>query len=279
MNIILIIALVIAGAAAIWLFIGDKVRADMDKEISVAADAIPGVTREEAIAKAAAEAAAAEVKIAQEVERRALVEEQASIVRQLEGRLRDLEMAAIIAPLDPAIIKETEEVEARAAVERAELELRWKDALGRAEVAMVRAEEAAIVATGAYATAWAKVVYWTNQLAKNRRQNEVLLQIRANIAPEDLTLVLAKSFEAQALTLFENMERYKRELELARNRAATVRTEVVSAINSANLTIERVLTIIADIRLLGILLALAGRVDGIAKAIRTKLAELEARLG
>lgn len=54
--------------------------------------------------------------------------------------------------------------------------------------------------------------------------------------------------------------------------------EAVRAISHADDTAERVLTITADIRLLGILLALAGRLDSIARATREKLAELERKL-
>ena len=289
MNIVLIIAGVIAGIAAIYYFMSSRVRADMDKEIEEAADAIPGVTREEAIAEAAAEAAAEELKKAQEAERQALVAEQADIVRALETRLKSLESAAILQPTDPGIIKETEEAEARAEAERAELEKRWTEALNRAEVAMIRAEEAAIVASGAHLRAKRNIGIWELDVTQLERalveaerflaQEQVVGIGKRKIGEVWYTREEYEAFKRKRDILATTLATSRRSLEAARNAEIRTKTDAYSAISSANLAVERVLTIIADLRLLGILLALASRVDGIAKATRTKLAELEAKMG
>lgn len=283
MHIIVLVVIVILAGLALFFLLRSRARADVDAAIDERSEEYErqGIDEDEARAKAAYEEALEALRRAQDAERQAMVEEQAERVRALEERLRQLQTAAILQPLDPIIIRDTEEAEAQAIIERRELMRRWTLALTSAETELVKADEAATVATTAYQSAVRKVKYWEADI---KRLEEELTTIRIvspiyEPAPDiprtpEEALAIATRFH----TVTTQLETSKRSLEVARHTEMRTKTDAYNAISSANLCVERVLTIIADVRLLGILLTLANRVDGVAIATRTKLAVLEARL-
>ncbi len=242
------------------------------------------LTDEEAKAAAAEAVALEALRVAQQAEKIAKVEEQAEKVRLIEEELARQQARAILLA-DEEAARIAEELEAAARVARIELEKRWTLALTTAESQMKVTEEAAKVATTSYLTARYNV---ETQI----RIVELLESKLADAITELATHRVVLVFGAEVSTTLTEIHRlrdliayYKLNIPAAKDKLETLRhietrtkTDAAKAISHANDCVERVLTIIADIRLLGILLALAGRVDAIAKATREKVAELERKL-
>lgn len=272
MNILLIVALVIAGAAVIYYFIRKGPGEDLQAKGREYEE--KGFTPDEGKAKAAYDEALEALKRAQEAEDRALVQEQADIVRMLEERLKALQTSLILQPDDPALQREAEEAEARAIEDRRELERRWTEALTITERELAIANKDVAASTEAYESARAKVAYWENRVAMYKNfvmQAQRMLGI-VTIAE------LRRDWETKLALYRAYLKKYEGNVVAAKNTATAVRAELIGTVATANLVVEAALRTIADIRLLGILMALANRVDGIAKATRTKLRELEVRL-
>lgn len=275
--IMIIIAVIIAGAAGAYYLIVGKPKSPLEEKEDELKKSDPSLTDEEARALAAAELAAEALRIAQEAERQALLEEQAKKLRLLEEELAAAQARAILLATEEAA-REAAAIEAAARAERLEFERRSRQALSIVEAELVVIREAAVVAANAYVVAkgkadnlWGyvqtqqhsvarqqKVVnelgFWTTYWTRDREEKE--------LASRKTSLVYLQGQYSKAV-----------------DAAAITRTAAAKTVSDANDCIERALTLIADIRLAGILFALCGRVDSIAKATRTKVAELEAKLG
>lgn len=241
----------------------------------------PSLTEAEAIAEAAREAAEAALLAAQQAEWRAKVAEQAALVREQENILAGAQARAILEATAAAAAKAAQE-EAIAAATRAELERREAVALKDMETQMSTALNAAQVATAAAAAADNIALQWQN----------IVHTAQANIATAEgelYTLMQRPRLFGIKLpgeaALQQTIANYKVTLALAISRfndaemaATKTRGDAILAVSKADDCVERVLSTIGDIRVLGIVVALCDRVDSIAKATRVKIAELQAML-
>lgn len=236
----------------------------------------PNLSKDEAEALLAKEKADVALLAAQQAEADARIDEQARKVAEDEANLAALQAAAI-AKATEETKRAAEEAEVQARIDRIELERRWTQALDTAETSMLTAKSAAITTTTTYLTQQEKVTIWLKRIVIQKASVEYF-QTRFDTAPWYTPIWDKNKMEADltnARTILSSLQtRSVAEV----NKAANLRSTAVATIAKADSCIERVLTIIADIRLLGILLSLANRVDSIAQATRNKLTELEEKI-
>lgn len=227
----------------------------------------------EATAEAAEQVGAEALATGQQAEAIALIQEQAEKLRMMEETLAHIQQTGILTPTAETLAQ-AQAAEEATRLERIELERRWTEALNTAEVAMLRAKEAAVIAVGAYSTARGRA---NQQLALVESQQQAIKKIEAEMAgriSHMLRLKLYKERTGMGAVLNSLEAQYAK----AKDEATRCKTSAVGAVSHANDCVERALTITADLRLLGLLLTLAGRLDTIAYATRTKIKELEGRL-
>lgn len=194
---------------------------------------------------------------------------------ELEASLGSAQAKAIANPTDSEAKREAVIAETKTEQARAQLETRWQNALTEAVDQMDIAETAAIDATGAYQSALYRVNYWENERDKANEKIQALNKIQQGIVND---ASLSNKYLEVIMDWRRNWEYYVRKIKETQAITDRVRIEAVATITNANFCVERVLTITADLRLLGILLALASRTDQIARATRNKLEDLEIRL-
>lgn len=227
----------------------------------------------EARAEAAEEAAAAALARAQQAEAIALIQEQAEKLRMMEETLALIQQTGILTPTAETMAQAAE-AEEETRLQRIELERRWKEALGTAEVAMAGAKEAAVIAVDAYTGARVIANRWLTMMA---RPQERIKKIEAEMTGQ-ISHMLRLKLSKELTDNKRILEAWEAQYDKAKNEATRCKTSAVGAVSHANDCVERALTITADLRLLGLLLTLAGRLDTIAYATRTKIRELEGRL-
>ncbi len=246
----------------------------------------PTLTDEEATAAAAAALAAEALLAAQQTELQHLLDELAAAVERAENELAAAEGAAILNPEDVAAQEAAAQAEAQAEADRKELELQWTKSLNDAQAELVTAQKAAEVATGAYLSAKRNVGIWETALEQDEKRlidARIKFGVSVYIPPTEWWLSATDEERAALTRLMTNLEIFiipddKANIGKWRQIESRTSDHAIAAITAANLVVERVLTITADVRLLGILLSLARRTDTLAIATRTKLAELQARI-
>lgn len=304
---IAIVGLVVAGALALMYFTRKKDAVD---------DVTPPVdepdffkdfdefkTPEEIITQGAVNTTKEALEDAHQAEIRAGLDQNAVAVREYERVLAEVQAQAILDAATRSAAELAAQKEAEAQEARARLEAQWNLALGNAqsatETAKLAAEDAWIayqLAFGKYHAAVRNVDIWVADVSIfSKRLDTAEAELRAFISryalgetwswlpiwkeddKRDLETKVA-SAEAQLKDSKANLEKWRNLAAKAHNVASRCKSDAVHAISNANDCIERVLTITADIRLLGILLSLCDRADAIAKATRTKLGELESKM-
>uniref|UniRef100_A0A6M3X7W7 Uncharacterized protein n=1 Tax=viral metagenome TaxID=1070528 RepID=A0A6M3X7W7_9ZZZZ len=283
---VLTIGGVILGLTGAFLLGRSRVAKAADEDIEEGAEELkaldPTLTDEEAKAAAAATLAAEALLRAQQAEAQAQLDALAALVSQAEQVLATAQSEAILHPEDTAAILAAEQAEAQAQADREELEREWTNALNSATTEVQTAERAAEVAVGAYLAATRNVGIWEDTL----KRDEVLLRDaldKFGVSIYEPHIPLEPEERERLARLITNLQTFiipedRANIEKWRHIEMRTKTDANAAITSANLIVERVLTLTADVRLLGILLALAYRTDGIAIAVRTKLGELQAKI-
>jgi len=274
------------GLGGVYLLGRSTAAKAADEDIEEGAEELqildPTLTDEEAKAAAASALAAEALLRAQQAEVEARLDELASLLTQTEQALAAAQAAAILHPEDAAAILAAEQVEAQAQADREELEREWTNALNSATTEVQTAERAAEVAVGAYLAAKRNVGIWEDAL----KRDEALLQdalAQFGVSVYEPQILLPPEERERLAQLITNLQTFKipedkANIEKWRQVESRTADDANAAIASANLIVERVLTLTADVRLLGILLALAYRTDGIAIAVRAKLGELQAKI-
>ena len=271
MKALIPVLIIIIAGLAIWVLARGK--------ITTAPPAIPsalpsGISPDEEKAKKAAEIAAKALYDARTAVYEKQIAEQAAKVRDFEQQLASLQAAAILKPGDLDVRAETEATETEAAVERKKLEATWQADLEFKVGKMHEAEQATIVAYSAYAAAMAKVSKWLNEADKAN----IGIQATNRYLQTTTDKVLWDKFLIQFNQYVANYRLYQGEAQKAKLAAVATHSQAVLAISKADDLVGDVLSRVRDLQNLGILLSLAGRVDSIAKATRTKLAEIEQKL-
>ncbi len=260
-------------------------------------------TQEELITSGAVETTKESLLEAQLAEILAQVDQNAVAVREYEKSLAEVQAKAILDVSTGSYSEIAKQREAEAQEARARLEAQWNISLSTAQSATETAKPAADDAWAAYSDAYSKyfptvrnVDIWVKDVALASQKLEAAKQellefdqqysllggwtwrpIWEEDTRRDLVVKVA-SAEAWLKDSKASLAKW-RDLRVAtHNVASRCKSDAVHAISNANDCIERVLTITADIRLLGILLSLCDRADAIARATRTKLGELESKM-
>lgn len=267
-------------------------------EVQAAADLIkqddPNISNEEATAQGAADVNATYLAQLRAQEEEARIAEQAAIVKALEYELAQKQEAALLAATAEA--KKQAEAEAlaaerQAAKERVELERRWTLDLDAAVNIMNRMKLAAESTITAVTSAQNKVLSWESKKDKaalgmkltSTALNSYNLTVQAMSWWE---LSTNKDAIAARREFFVNQfNSYKTSYDIAVREQAKANIVLNSTRISANAALRDaqdatgdVLGLTRDLQNLGILLGLATRTDIIARATRTALNSLEAKL-
>ena len=291
---IAIVGLVVAGALALMYFTRkkeeDEVKPPVD-EPDFFEDWDEFKTPEELITQGAVDTTIEALEEAHQAEIQALLDQNAVAVRDYERVLAETQAQAILDAATESAAELAAQKEAEAQEARARLEAQWNLALGKAQSATERAKLAAEDAWSAYSDAYSKYIQavraeeiWRLDLKQAEAQvlkyTGQILTITIGITSEEAAAHAASLMAARArvVTAETNLEKWRDLMVRTHNVASRCKSDAVHAISNANDCIERVLTITADIRLLGILLSLCDRADAIARATRTKLGELESKM-
>lgn len=301
-----IVGLVVAGALALMYFTRKKKEDEVKPPVDEP-DFFEGwdefKTPEELITQGAVDTTKEALIEAQQAEISAELDQNAVAVRDYENVLAETQEQSILEPTTPSYSEIAAQKEAEAQEARARLEAQWNKALAFAQDAMTRAKLAADDAWAAYSTAFGKyraatrnIDIWVADVALFSQRLEAAKQ---ELSEFDLHYSLGggwtwrpiwkeddrrdlvdkvNSAQAELNNSETNLEKWRNLAAEAHNVASRCKSDAVHAISNANDTVERVLTITADIRLLGILLSLCDRVDVIARATRTKLGQLESQM-
>ena len=304
---IAIVGLAVAGVLAVMYFIMKK-KEDED----VVAAPVDGLdffegwdefkTPEEIITSGAVNTTKEALLEAQLAEFQAQLDQNAVAVRDYEKVLAEVQAQAILDAATASYSEIAAQREAEAREARARLEAQWNIALSTAQSAMERAKLAADDAWAAYSDAYSKyfptvrnVEIWILDVARLKRQLEEVEAILAQDKVVGITKIQIGGvsytyteyealkqrrnvLEDQLWDSMRNLDKWRDLRVSTHNVASRCKSDAVHAISNANDCIERVLTITADIRLLGILLSLCDRADSIASATRTKLGQLESKM-
>lgn len=280
MRALWIVAVAVIIGIAIYLGLRSKVRADEEEKIHDREEEYKqqGLGEDEAKGRAAYDAALEALRLAQEAERKAQTEEYARRVKEMEEVLAALQRQAILDPTDPSIPVQTDEAEKLAAQKRldyiASMEKALHDQETQLEKAMVDVGQARV----AWESAKGKVAYWEGKIVELQRQNEALRALRLTTPPEDITLEQARKWQVQTEALLNTMKIYQGNVTAAKVGVNATAITLGDTISAANDIVGVILGLTGRIRLAGIVMALADRMDKIAYATRVTLAALIARL-
>lgn len=289
---IAIVGLVVAGALALMYFTRKKeeVKPPVD-EPDFFEDFDEFKTPEELITQGAVDTTKEALLDAQMAEMQAQLDQNAAAVRAYEKVLAEVQAQAILDAATESAAELAAQKEAEAQEARARLEAQWNLALANAQSATETAELAAEDAWSAYRDAFSKyrqvvsaIEIWRVDLRQAEAQvlkyTGELLVVTIGITAEEAAVTAKKltSAEARVVTAEAKLKQLRDLMVQTHNVASRCKSDAVHTISNANDCIERVLTITADIRLLGILLSLCDRADAIARATRTKLGELESKM-
>jgi len=212
--------------------------------------------------------------IAQQAEQIAKTAESASAYQSIERQLAVTQAEAILSYGLSSAVSSAVRIEQDASIQRADLEARWAEALKIASGEMDKAQNNLNDIAGAYEKALNVVIHWLDEA---KWANVAVQKFNALVqsAPtiHERTVYAAKVSEYRS-----RWSDFMLNAQNAKNSASRIRIEYSIAYSAMNSIIERVLTISADIHLLGILLSLADRTDKIAIATRTSVSSLHNRI-
>jgi predicted GTPase len=240
--------------------------------------AAPGTTAPatQSDADKAAKTAADALAKAQQAETNAQLQAKSQALIDMENRLAQLEKQAILDPTkSSAAAAQQEAVNQKA---RAELEASWRSALTTAETQMNIATSAAQTAVNAYNSAISVLPIYRDSLARTEAYLAELQQMSATYIASPGIHPNRTEINQMLADTADSINRKQNALSQAQADVLNTRTSAESAVTSANLCIERAESIAADLRLLGILIAEANRIDAIASATRTKVGQLESQI-